>query len=141
MATKEYTSEQFWKLYKDLPQELKDAVSAEETGDYIYEACKRNDVLDNLDDIVKYVGQVLIGVLPLDEFQTTLEKKLSLNKTIAKKIVHEINRFVFYPVKEFLGPLHSTEITPPAKMKVTPPPQEKSPTPPAKGDVYREAIE
>ena len=37
-----YTKEQFWKLYETLPQELKDTLFAEETGDDIYNICKRN---------------------------------------------------------------------------------------------------
>jgi len=138
---KKYTSEQFWKLYEKLPQELKDALFAEETGDNIYEICKRNEVEKNLEAIVDYVGQVLVGVLPLEDFQEILEKELKLKKSAAKKVAQEINRFIFYPVKPALEQLYKTEIAPPAKpTKVTPPPEEKPTTPPAK-DVYREPIE
>ena len=135
-----YTTEQFWKFYKKLPQELKDALFAEETGDNIYETCKRNGVENNLDQIVEYVGQVLVGVLPPDEFQATLEKEVKLKKDIAKKVAQEINRFIFYPVKSSLEELYKIEIAPPAKPKVVPPPEEKPPAPPAK-DIYREPIE
>jgi len=74
---KKYTSEQFWQLYKKLPQELKDALFAEETGNNIYEICKRNEIEENLEEIVDYVGQVLLGVLPPEDFQKTLEKELN----------------------------------------------------------------
>jgi len=137
---KEYTREEFWKLYEKLPQELKDALFAEETGNNIYETCKRNGVENNLDQIVEYVGQVLVGVLPPDEFQATLEKEVKLKKDIAKKVAQEINRFIFYPVKSSLEELYKIEIAPPAKPKVVPPPEEKPPAPPAK-DIYREPIE
>jgi len=137
---KKYTREEFWKLYEKLPQELKDALFAEETGDNIYETCKRNGVENNLDQIVEYVGQVLVGVLPPDEFQATLEKEVKLNKDVAKKVAQEINRFIFYPVKSSLEELYKIEIAPPAKPKVVPPPEEKPPAPPAK-DIYREPIE
>ena len=137
---KEYTREEFWKLYEKLPQELKGALFAEETGNNIYETCKRNGVENNLDQIVEYVGQVLVGVLPPDEFQATLEKEVKLKKDIAKKVAQEINRFIFYPVKSSLEELYKIEIAPPAKPKVVPPPEEKPPAPPAK-DIYREPIE
>ena len=135
-----YTSEQFWKLYEKLPQELKDAVSAEETGNHIYDICKRNGVPENLDELSEYVGQALVGVLTPGDFQETLEKDMGLKKETARKVAQEINRFIFYPVKSNLEELYKIEIAPPAKMKVTPPASEKPPAP-SREDVYREAID
>ena len=87
------------------------------------------------------MGQVLVGVLPPEEFQEVLEKELKLKKEVAKKVAQEINRFIFYPVKASLEELYKIEIAPPAKpTKVTPPPEEK-PSAPAGKDVYREPIE
>jgi len=138
---KKYTPEQFWKLYEKLPQELKDALFAEETGNNIYDVCKRNKILENLDQIVEYVGQVLVGVLPPEEFQETLEKELKLEKDVVKNVAREINHFIFYPVKSSLEELYKIEIAPPAKPTgITPPPEEKPSAPPRK-DVYREPIE
>jgi len=137
---KKYTSEQFWKLYQKLPRELKDAVSSEETSNTIYDICKRNEILENLEEVVDYAGYVLIGVLPPGEFQETLEKEVKLKKDAAKKVAQEINRFIFYPVKISLEELYKIEITPPAQMKVTPPPEERPPTPTGE-DKYREEVE
>lgn len=140
MAEK-YTRKQFWQLYEKLPQELKDAIFAEETGNDIYDICKRNEIVENLDQVVEYVGQVLLGVLPPAEFQETLEREMKLKKEKAKKVAQEINRFIFYPVKSSLEEVYKTEITPLAKpTKITLPPEEKAPVP-SKEDVYREAIE
>jgi len=136
---RKYTSEQFWKLYEKLPQELKDALFAEETGNNIYDICKRYGILENLEEIVEYVGQVLVGVTPPDEFQEALEKELKLEKDIAKKTAQEINRFIFYPVKPLLEELYKIEIAPPAAPKVAPPPEEKPTVP--KEDIYREPFE
>jgi hypothetical protein len=138
MAEK-YTKEQFWKLYRKLPPELQDALFAEETGNSIYEICKRNEVSENLDKIVDLVRQVLMGFLPPGEFQETLEKELKLKKDVAKKVTQEINRLVFYPVKSDLEKLYKIEIAPPAQMKVSPPVSEKPPIPSGE-DVYREAV-
>jgi len=143
---KKYTSEQFWKLYEKLPQELKDALFAEETGDSIAETCKKNEIGEEMEDIIDLVGQVLVGVLPPEEFQTTLEKELGLKKEVAKKVAQEIYRFVFYPVKASLEELYKIEITPPARPAgVTPlseikPLVEEKPEEVGK-DIYREPIE
>jgi len=138
---KKYTSEQFWKLYANLPQELKDALFAEETGNNTYEICERNEIAEKLGDVVDYIGQVLVGVLPPDDFQETLEKDLGIEKETAKKVTREINRFIFYPVKMSLEELYKKEIAPPAKpTTITPPPEEKPPVP-TKDDVYREPVE
>ena len=107
-----YTKEQFWKIYQKLPQELKDALFAEETGDNIYETCKRNDIEESLGTIVDYVGAVLIGLLPPEDFQEVLEKELTITKDKAKRITQEINRLIFYPVKSDLEQLYRPEITP-----------------------------
>ena len=139
---KRYTRDQFWELYEKLPQELKDTLFAEETGNNIYEICKRNEIEENLEEVVGYVGQVLVGVLPPEEFQEILEKELKLKKDLAKKVAQEINRFIFYPVKPALEEIYKIEITPSAKpSKITPPPSEEKPSAPPSKDVYREPIE
>jgi len=139
---KKYTREQFWKLYKTLPQELKDALFSEETGDNIASVCERNEITnDARGDIVDLVGQVLVGVLPAEDFQSELEKELKIKKEIAKKAAQEINRFVFYPVKPALDQLHGMEtnksIKKPGEEKKT----EEKPTELKKDDIYKEPLE
>jgi len=139
MAEK-YTQEQFWKLYEKLPQELRDAIFSEETSKNIWEICERNNIKE-ISKIGKYTGRVLLGILPPDEFQETLEKELKLKKDLAKKVAREINRFIFYPVKTSLEEIYKIPVVPPpAGLKVAPAPKEKSVTPPEK-DIYREPIE
>ncbi|OGZ23545.1 MAG: hypothetical protein A3A08_01605 [Candidatus Nealsonbacteria bacterium RIFCSPLOWO2_01_FULL_41_9] len=155
-----YTKEQFWKLYEKLPQELKDALWAEETGNNIEDICQRYEIEENVGDIVDLVGQVLVGVLAPKDFQETLEKELKLEKNTAKKAAQEINRFIFYPVRTELEKLYQTKTTPVAGA-VTPSPikeepfdaghsaelsrspqgKEEKPTEPGKADSYREPIE
>jgi len=138
---KKYTQEQFWKLYEKLPQELKDAVFAEETENNISEICKKNEIEDNLGDVADYVGQVLVGVLPPEEFQEVLEKELGFKKEVAKKITQEINRFIFYPVKPAMEQLYKMEITPLEKLTAKPEIKEEITTTPPKEDIYKEPIE
>lgn len=132
--------DKFWKLYKELPQELKDAVFSEKAAESIYSVCEKNDI-DEVSSLARYVQDVLLGILKPDEFQKTIEQELGLEKEVAKKVVQEINRFIFYPVKSSLEELYSMEITPPAQMKVPGPVIDKKPTTPKRKDTYREVIE
>ncbi len=141
-----YTSEQFWKLYDNLPQELKDALFNEETGHNIYEACKRNEVLDHLEGTIEYVGRVLVGVLSPEDFQMALEKDIGLEQGIARKVSQEINRFIFYPVKPCLEELYKMGSGPSAQpIKIIAPPggvnPEIKPEKTSEKDTYRETVE
>lgn len=148
---KEYTKEEFWKLYEKLPQELKEVVFAEDTADNIYSICERNGIDDErISEIARYTGRVLLGILPPEEFQETLEKELKLEKDVAKKVAQEISNFIFYPVKSSLEELYKKEITPSTSPTVVPPTvkssetvplSEEKPVPPSAKDIYREPIE
>ena len=140
---KKYTSEQFWKLYGKLPQELKDALFAEETGNNIYDICKRNKIEESLEMIVDYVSQVLVGILAPEDFQEVLEKELGFKKESAKKVSREINRFIFYPVKPTLEQLYKIETAPSEKPTEKPgvETRPKEPEAPPTKDTYREPIE
>ena len=139
---KKYTHEQFWKLYKSLPQELQDALFAEETGDNTYEVCKKNGQEDKLGDIVDYVGQVLVGVLPPADFQKALEQDVGIAQEAAQKISREINRLIFYPVKTALEELYNTGISSPSEPTTTVIAEPTEQEAPQKGDDnYREPLE
>ncbi len=135
--TSNYTKDQFWQLYRKLPPELKEIISCEETSDNIYEICERYELLDFLYGITEIVGQVLLGVLNPKEFQSTIEKVLSLNPNVAKKISQEINRFIFYPARMALGEIYDMEFSPVVKEK-EPLPIQKTPPKHLGEDSYRE---
>ncbi|KPJ57556.1 hypothetical protein AMJ49_00325 [Parcubacteria bacterium DG_74_2] len=147
----EYPLEQTWKLYEKLPPELKEAIFSESTAEDIWNICTGNEVAgDKISEIARYTGWVLLGLLPPDELQVTLEKELNLESEIAKKIAREINRYIFFPVKASLEELYKIEITPagprtapPTEAKPTPKPKEKisKEEKPSVTDIYREAVE
>ena len=137
----EMNPEQFWKLYKKLPQELKDALFAEETGVNISEICQRNNILENFSQIVDLVGEVLLGLLPPEEFPVVLGKTILLEEETVKRITHEINRFIFFPVKESLADLY--RLGPSISEKTVEPIAKKIPRPTIseESDIYQESIE
>ena len=136
---------EFFKLYKKLPEELQELTSSEEVGDNLESVCSKHNVLNYLHEINDYVGQVLLGLLPPNEFEETIQKKLKIEKEKAKSITREINRFVFYPVKSSLEDIYNMEIAPMAKMKVSLPVDKKEKKEeakkPVKSDTYRESVE
>src|SRR3989338_1791471 len=122
MATP-YTTEQLWKVYEKLPQELREAVFSEETADAIFNSCERNNG-EEASRIAYYVGLVLMGLILPQEFSGVLTAEVKLPKTLADAVARDINRLVFYPVKPALEQLHRMEIEVTAKI-VTPKPEEQ----------------
>ncbi len=141
--SEKYTKEQLWKLYKKLPQELREVVFSGETANNIYDACEKNNI-ENISQLTRYVQDVLLGILSTAEFEQTIKKELKLTKQTAKKVAQQINRFIFYPVRPLLEELYKVEITPPSLEKPglvtkTPVPEKEESTPPRK-DTYREPL-
>jgi len=140
---KKISQEQFWKLYEKLPQELKDALFSDETGKDIYEICSRHEIEEKLNDIVDYVGLVLVGILAPEDFQKALEKELKINAGTTKEITKEINRLIFYPVKPALEGLYKIGTTEPVSEEKGKMIKEKTKEAeiPSGEDTYREPIE
>ena len=138
----EYPPEQLWPLYEKLPEELKEAIFSEKTADNIFNTCERNGIgEEQMGEIARYTGYVLLGVLLPSKFQETLEKEVKLDPEKAEKIALEIARFIFLPVKESLHTLSPEEIIVP---KEAPEVISKAVPLPKKGkkpDIYREPIE
>lgn len=143
-----YNKEQLWGLFKVLPDELKDTILSEDTANNIFSICQRYEIRnEKISKIAELVGNSLMGLLSPDEFQNSLEEEINLDLEKAKKISQEINRFIFYPIKEILSSFYKIEFAPSGKtMKLVPKEkgrkkiesaEEKS----SAEDVYREPIE
>ena len=132
-----YTPEQLWKIYKKLPEELKDAIFSEKTANDIYQICKRNKIEEKESELAKLVGCVLGGVLPPEKFLSVLKENLKLTNSMAQKIDKEVNRFIFSPVQEALSSIYGGEIGP---LKTTTTVAKRT-TASKHPDPYREPIE
>lgn len=151
---KKLSPEQYWNLFKKLPKELRALILSEETAKDIYEICDRNDVdVLKVPEVARCVGDVILGILPPDKLSEALEKEVRLKKEVAKKVVQEINRIIFFPVKGAIeelyrmpAPAQETPSIPLRKPSTKPPvlPEKPSPEVPPKPpptDIYREPIE
>lgn len=143
-----YSEKQLWDLFNKLPDDLKDAIFSEDTADSILSICQRYKIEDKkISKVAELAGNSLMGLLPPDELQYSLEEEVALDSKTAKKISQEINRFIFYPVRETLSSFYEIEFAPGGKiMKLSPEEKEKKKIESAKEksstkDIYREPIE
>lgn len=135
--TKEITKEEFWDLYEKLPPELKEAIFSVETADHISNICNRYEIQgEGISKVAKIIGDVLLGLLPLENLPNELDSVLTLEKDVIKKMNREVNRFIFFPIKTALKELYEQEDAEPRERKI----QEEFPKSRAK-DKYREPAE
>jgi hypothetical protein len=127
-----YNKDQLWELYNELPEDLKGAIFSEKTAMNVWDICSKNGVKeDKISDVAQLVGQVFLGLIPPQDLKKEIKKGLKINQEKAKRISQEIERFVFFSVKNSLAELYGIEYSPkkPEKKKVS------------KEDPYREEIE
>src|SRR3989344_3812812 len=105
---KEYTQEQLWQLYENLPEKLKGAVFSEKTADNTFDICTRNGLKDKqISEVARLVGRVLLGIVREGDFQKALAEMLKIETPAAKKISQEINRLIFFQLKDELNKFYS----------------------------------
>lgn len=131
-----YSSEEIWKLIDKLPKELENAFFSFEIAKHIREICQRNEITNKTSLIAEQIGYALVGLLPPEDFREYLERELGKEK--AKKVSHEVNRFIFFPIKYSLAELYKpVEEGKKSETKSS----EKALNQPQKEDTYREPIE
>ncbi|MBU4351170.1 hypothetical protein L6250_03445 [Candidatus Parcubacteria bacterium] len=138
----DYTKEQLRKLLLGLPEDIKEIFMANETQEVVLKVLEENDVLDERGtQISALIRNVLFGLLPPEDFKESLKKEVGLKDDIAKKIFQEINRFVFFPVKQSLASLYKIETAEETQEQIEAPTSETKETKPEKSDSYLEQIE
>lgn len=134
----DYSKEELWELYEQLPEDLKKATFSEEVGQTIQNICLKGGIAgeDLIFNITKNVGYVFLGLLSPDEFLDILEKELKIEKDKAETINSQITTAIFIPLKNSLEKLYGIKI----EAGRTKPVEEKT-SEPKKEDGYREIIE
>ncbi|MBU2579086.1 hypothetical protein KKA09_03145 [Patescibacteria group bacterium] len=99
----QYNQKELQGLFEVLPEELKDAILSEQTAETIRKICERYKIEErNMSEIAGLVGNVLMGLFPPENFLASLQVELNIEKEKSQNIFQEINRFIFFPVKNFL---------------------------------------
>lgn len=108
----EYTKEQLRKLLIKLPEDIKEIFMSDETNEVVLKVLEENDILDERGtQISALVRNVLFGLLPPEDFKESLKKEMGLEDDVIKKVFQQINRFIFFPVKNSLADLYKIETT------------------------------
>jgi len=115
----DYSKEELWELYEQLPEDLKKATFSEEVGQTIQNICSKNNIIDDglIFNITKNVGYVFLGLLSPNEFLDVLEKELKIEKNKAEEIHSQITTSIFIPLRNSLEKLYGIKIETTAKLK------------------------
>lgn len=105
----QHTKEELWKMYKELPEELQEALFSVENADRIDDICEEHAIAESSRPITKQIGNVLLGIVPVQEFENILVKEVGLKKATAQEVNRRIYRAIFYPIKMELEQLHGIQ--------------------------------
>lgn len=108
MEEQENQKDFFWKTYETLPDNIKEALFAEENFNIVSEICEKNGLTDEeiKSQIMKYVGKTLMGLLPIKEFPIILELELDLDTEKARNISWDIDSRIFSHLRISLNKLY-----------------------------------
>jgi hypothetical protein len=112
MSEKNPLINHLWELYEKIPKELQEAIFSVETADTVFDICKKNEV-EEVNKLSRIVGDSLLGILPPSEVEKEIKKTIKVSSEKASKITREIDRFIFYPLKDSLADLYGKELESP----------------------------
>jgi len=107
----EYTKEQLWELYEQLPPDLQKAVFSEDIGEKVRGFCYENNLFDEKPGttILKNVGYVFLGLMDIEEFRNSFNE-LNIKKAASQNIYARINNEIFSELKESLEGLYGIKL-------------------------------
>lgn len=87
-------------IFLSLPKSLKETITSEETADKFYNISWGQYKLKRKQQrIVSFTaGEIMLGIIELNEFSNILKKRLEIDQATAEKIAQDINKQIFQPV-------------------------------------------
>ncbi|MBI2120632.1 MAG: hypothetical protein HYT94_03350 [Parcubacteria group bacterium] len=102
-----YNDEQISTLLKNLPDDVKEAVSSVDTVDIITGVQKKHNLhIDQVGELSNEILLLTIGVTLPQKFIENLESRLKIQHETAKQIALEVNEKILRPIKESLMQIH-----------------------------------
>lgn len=101
-------NEEFRKKEAKLPEELQDALSSDEFGDFYEEICTKYDILSYLYELNDIVGNVFLGDLSPKDFKESIKDALNLSEEDSITFTQEFNHEIFYPVRSGLRKIYNS---------------------------------
>jgi hypothetical protein len=104
----EYTKDYFWEVYKQLPEELKEALFSDKNNELIGQICAQAGLSEEQTSLVaKYTGRVIMGLLPLDELPITIELELNISQDLTSQINRQIYISIFKHLRVSLNKINN----------------------------------
>ena len=95
-----------WIVYNPLPESLKEAIFSEKTADINYNLAKKYNILEKASIFAELVGDVLLGILPLENFREKLGESLEIESEILEALFQDSQELIFSPLQKSLAQLY-----------------------------------
>jgi len=103
-----YTKEQLAQKYRELPEDLKEAMVEVRTAETIYDIGQKNNLhVDQIGELADEVGLAMLGLTKSDDFLSHIKNRLQIDQNTAEQITREVNEQIFLPIRESLMKLHT----------------------------------
>lgn len=98
--------------YDSLPQVLKEALFSQESDELIWRIGEAHHLNDEKKSILTtIVGDVIMGFLHPDDLRRELQEVLGIDIRIAASISREVNKRIFYPIRDEIRKVYTPIIT------------------------------
>ena len=102
-----YTKSQLDKMFAELPDDVKDAMTSVDTVDVLKGIQEKYHFhIDQVGDLSAEVGMLMLGATPPQKFISIVEKTLNIPAPTAKEIAGIINEKIFKNVRHSLMEIH-----------------------------------
>ncbi|MCK9393275.1 MAG: hypothetical protein WCX30_00970 [Candidatus Paceibacterota bacterium] len=103
----EYSKDFFWDTYKKLPEDLKEALFSDKNNEVVGHICAQAGLdEEQTAGIAKFIGRVLMGLLPLSEFPIIIELELNIKQDLASQINRQVYISVFKHLRVSLNKIN-----------------------------------
>jgi hypothetical protein len=128
----EYTQEQILEKYKDLPEDVKNAMFSVDTSEIIQRIGRENQLTtEKIGILADEIGLFMLGITHPNEFIGNIKDRLGIEKEAARNIARQINEKVFQKIRESLRKVHGQEGTETPEPAEQPPQAKEIPVQPA----------
>ncbi len=107
-----FTKEELNERYQKLPQVLKDALYSPETAEKLFAVGRRNGLtIEEIGSAAEEAGYVILGLTRPGFFIDALQKRIDAEEKQIKQLASDINRQVFFPLREALKQAHEFDVS------------------------------
>ena len=106
-----YTKSQIDKMYAELPDDVKEAMTSVETVDILKEIQEKYHFhIDQVGNLSAEIGMLMLGATPPQRFISSVQKTLEVSPEIAKEIATTVNERIFKKIRHSLMELHEMSV-------------------------------